>query len=79
MSLPETEGGAGVRQAGPACHSDVDGAADAVRSFAVEIRESIDGAGGCSSLAGVQSRRVVPRGARQEVHHPIAIPIRRAV
>jgi hypothetical protein len=44
-SLPETEGSAGVRQAGRVCHSDVDGAADVVRSFAELIREGIDCAG----------------------------------
>lgn len=44
-SLPETEGGAGVRQRGLACHSDIDGAADAVRSLASAIRAGIDGAG----------------------------------
>jgi len=43
-SLPESEGGTGVRQGGLACHSDIDGAADAVRSLARVIREGIDGA-----------------------------------
>jgi hypothetical protein len=43
-SLPASEGDAGVRQGGLACHSDVDGAADAVRSLAGAIRRGIDGA-----------------------------------
>jgi hypothetical protein len=43
-TLPETEGSAGVRQAGVACHSSVDAAPDGVRSLAEEICEGIDGA-----------------------------------
>jgi hypothetical protein len=43
--LPETEGRAGVRQAGMACHSDVDGATAAVRSLGADIRKGIDRAG----------------------------------
>jgi hypothetical protein len=45
ISLPETEGGAGVRQAGLACHSGVDRADEAVWSFAAAILAGIDGAG----------------------------------
>lgn len=45
-SLPETEGSAGVRQAGVACHSSFDAAAHAVRSLAEEILAGIDGVGG---------------------------------
>ena len=44
-SLPETEGGAGVRQGGVTCHSSVDEAADVVRSLANAICAGIDGAG----------------------------------
>lgn len=43
-SLPETEGSAGVRQAGRACHSDIDRAAEIVRSLAEVIRAGIDSA-----------------------------------
>lgn len=43
-ALPETEGSAGVRQAGVACHSSVDSAADSVRSLAEEIYAGVDGA-----------------------------------
>ena len=43
-SLPETEGSAGVRQAGVACHSSVDAAPAGVRSLAEEICAGIDGA-----------------------------------
>jgi hypothetical protein len=44
-SLPVTEGNAGVRQGGLVCHSDVDGASDAVRSLVTVIREGFVGAG----------------------------------
>jgi hypothetical protein len=43
-SLPETEGSAGVRQAGLACHSAVDEAADGVRSLAEGICAGIESA-----------------------------------
>lgn len=43
-SLPGTEGSAGVRQAGLTAHSDVDDAADVVRSLADEIKAGIDSA-----------------------------------
>jgi hypothetical protein len=43
-SLPESEGSAGVRQAGVASHSAVDHAADVVRSLADRIKASIDAA-----------------------------------
>jgi hypothetical protein len=41
---PETEGGAGVRQAGLTSHSPVDAAADIVRSLAERIQKGIDSA-----------------------------------
>jgi hypothetical protein len=44
-SLPDTEGGAGVRQAGLACHGAVDAAGDVVAALADGIRAGIDGAG----------------------------------
>jgi hypothetical protein len=42
VSLPQTEGTAGVHQAGAACHSDVDGARQVVRNLADSIRRGID-------------------------------------
>jgi hypothetical protein len=43
-SLPETEGGAGVRQAGRACHHPVDRTAGVVHTLADAIVAGIDGA-----------------------------------
>ncbi|HEV2071731.1 MAG TPA: hypothetical protein VGR26_18255 [Acidimicrobiales bacterium] len=47
-SLPETEGSAGVRQAGLACHSAVDQAPDVVRLLCGEIKSGVDSATGTS-------------------------------
>lgn len=52
VRLPGTEGSGAVRQAGLACHSAVDDAADAVRSLAAGICSGIDNAG-CPGVAPV--------------------------
>jgi hypothetical protein len=44
ISVPETEGSAGVRQGGQSCHSSLEDAADAVRGFADTLCQRVDGA-----------------------------------